>query len=237
MLQDPPPARPDGSLPDPPPARPPAGGFPPDPPPVRATGAGLPPNPVRARRPAGSPSPRRVPGRNVPAVRDLPPVLDPLAEPVPESHQLPPHQNKLERITQHVAALSGDLREYVEIRIALVQRRIEGVVGILERFKMYADAAKFFVPAALAAIVGLLFLLVTLALAIGALIGSYWGGFAIMTLILLIAAGVSGWLGMKKVREAQAIQAEIKREQRNARQATREQVEEAERVTARRSSV
>lgn len=176
-------------------------------------------------------------GRPVPALRDVPPVLDPLAEPIPESRQLPPHQSKMERIGDHVAALSADLREYVEIRVALVQRRVEGVIGIAERFQMYADAAKFFVPAALAAIVGALFLLVTLALGLGAWIGMYWLGFLIVTLALILFAVVGVWLGMRKVQEAKAIQAQVKREQRDARQATREQVVEAERLTARQSAV
>lgn len=176
-------------------------------------------------------------GRNLPAPRNIPPVLDPLSEPVPESHQLPPHQSKLERITEHVAALSADLREYVEIRVALVQRKVEGVVGIVERLQQYVDAAKFFVPAAFLAIVGLVFVFITLGFGLGALFGSVWLGFLATTVLLFMMAGLLVWLGMRSVRQAQAIEAELKRQQRESRQLTREQVQEAEAQTARQSAL
>lgn len=176
-------------------------------------------------------------GRNLPAPRDLPPVLDPYAEPVPESRQLPPHQTKLERITEHVAALSEDLREYVEIRIALVQRRVEGVVGIAERLKQYAEAAKFFVPAAFLAIVGLVFIFMTIGFGLGALFGSVWLGFLATTVLLFVLTAVLGWLGMRSIRQAQAVEAELKQQQRDARQITREQVQETERQSARQSAL
>ena len=173
----------------------------------------------------------------VPARRDIPPVLDPAAEPIPESRQLPPHQTKLERIGDHVAALSADLREYVELRVALVQRKVEGVVGILERVQHYADAAKFFVPAAFLALVALLFIFVTLALGVSALVGSYWLGFLITTLALFAIAGLLAWLGMRKVKEAQAKVIEAKRKEQDERDITRADVQEAERLHARQSAV
>lgn len=176
-------------------------------------------------------------GRNLPAKRTIPPVLDPAATPVPESHQLPPHQTKVERIGEHVAALSADLREYVELRVALVQRKVEGVVGIVERFKHYAEAAKFFVPAVVLLLVGLLFVLLTMAFGIGALLNSVWLGFLIVTLVLLVTAAVLARIGMRKVADLQAKDAEAKRKAQEARTITREQVQEAERLKARQSAV
>ena len=176
-------------------------------------------------------------GRNLPARRSVQPVLDPEITPLPESHQLPPHQTKIERIGDHVAALSADLREYVELRIALVQRKVEGVVGIVERLQHYLDAAMFFVPAALLVLVGVLFLLLSLAFGIAAIVESVWLGFLITTLLLLATAGVLGWVGVKKVKEAQAKVVEAKRKQQDDRNITREQVQDAERLKARQSVV
>jgi hypothetical protein len=124
---------------------------------------------------------------------------------------LPPHQSKLERVTGHLAALSADLREWTELRVDLVKRQIEGIQAKIERLEHYLDAANLLIPAAIFGVTALFFLLVTIALGIGALIGSVWGGFAILTLLLAVAAGVLGWLGMRKVREAQAIAIEAKK--------------------------
>ena len=175
--------------------------------------------------------------RLVPARRDVPPVLDPTVEKVPESRQLPPHQTKTERIGSHVAALSADLREYVELRVALVQRKVEGVIGIVERLQHLASTFKFAVPGALLVILGLLFLLVTLAIGLGALLGSYWGGFAIVTGTLIAVGGLLLWLAWRQFNKTKEIMAEAKREAQNARTVTREEVQEAERLTARQSAV
>ncbi len=176
-------------------------------------------------------------GRNLPALRTIPPVLDPAAEKLPESRQLPPHQTKVERIGDHVAALSADLRQYVELRIALVQRKIEGITGILERLQHLADVAKFGIPGVLLVLLGLLFLLVTIALGIGALIGSYWGGFAILTGVLILSGIVLLWLAKRKYDEAEAKVVEAKRKEQDERDITREQVQDAERLKARQSVV
>ena len=165
------------------------------------------------------------------------PTLDPTARVLPESHQLPPHQNKLDRVTGHLASLSADLREYVELRIALVQRKVEGVVGQFERFQHYLDAAPFFAAAAFLGVVGLVFVFITLALIIGAAIGSYWAGFLITTLLVLAGAGVLVWVGLRKVREAQAVLAEAKRRQQSEENVSREDIEKAQRLNAQRSAV
>ncbi|MEM6327901.1 MAG: phage holin family protein [Bacteroidota bacterium] len=56
--------------------------------------------------------------------RDLPSALDPPSASVPEGRSLPPHRNKLERVGDHVAAISADLQEYVELRIALAKAEV-----------------------------------------------------------------------------------------------------------------
>ncbi len=159
-------------------------------------------------------------------------VVEPVPTVAPESRMLPPHQTKTERVADHVAAVSADLREWVELRIALVKRQVEGVVGILERVQHLAEAAKMAVPGVVLILIGLMFLLVTLALGIGALIGSVWGGFAIVTAVLLVAGGVLVWLGKKRYDEAEEAVAEAKRQERAQRHVSREDIETAQRRKA-----
>ena len=187
------------------------------------------PAPRVAPRPAAPtstlPAPIREPSPTLAAAPGAPEIA-------PESRMLPPHQSKTERVADHVAAISADLREWVELRVALIKRQVEGVVGILERVQHLAEAAKLAVPGAILVILGLLFLLVTLALGIGALIGSVWGGFAIVTALLVVAGGVLLWLGKKRYDAAEEAVAEAKRQQRAQRSVTREDVETAERRKA-----
>lgn len=159
-------------------------------------------------------------------------MLDPEAEPVPEARMLPPHRDKLERVTDHVAAISADLREWVELRIALVKRQVEGVVGIMERVQHLAEAAKLAVPGVILILIGLMFLLVTLALGIGAALGSYWLGFLIVTLVLLVVGSILVWLGKRRYDKTQAILAEAKRAERGERTVTRDDIAEAQRIKA-----
>ncbi|WP_412062962.1 phage holin family protein [Rubrivirga sp. IMCC45206] len=200
------------------------------PPPAAAPPSGRPAPPVyRAPVPRMETLPAPV-GEPSPTLADRPTIA-------PETRMLPPHQTKLDRVTGHVAALSEDLREWVELRIDLVKRQVEGVVGQLERVQHYLDAAAFFVPAALLAITAVLFLFVTVALLIGDLVGSVWGGFAITTVLMLVVAGLLGWVGMKKVKESQQLAMEAKRASQNAQSLTREQIQEAQRQSAARSAV
>lgn len=150
---------------------------------------------------------------------------------------LPPHQSKLERVTGHIAALSADLREWTELRIDLVKRQIEGIQAQIERFQHYANAAGFFVPAALLALTAVIFLFVTVALGIGALVGSYWLGFLITTLLLAAGAGVLGWLGMRSVREAQERAAEARKRERDAQHRDREDIQNTQAASARNAAV
>lgn len=179
-----------------------------------------------------------MPGRNLPApIAEPSPVLDPDAARVPTSHQLPPHQSQTGRIADHLAAISSDLREWTELRIELVQRKVEGIVGIVERIKHYADAAKYFAPALLLLLIGLVFVFVTLALAIGAAIKSPWLGFLIVTVLLLGTAGTLAYVGIRKVKETQALVLEAKKAQKREAAPSREDVQDAERQNATKSAV
>lgn len=179
-----------------------------------------------------------MPGRHLPTVRSEPsPVLDPDALRVPTSHQLPPHRTQVGRVADHLAALSADLREWTELRIALVQRKVEGVVGIVERLQHYVEAAKFFAPAVLLGLVGLVFVFVTLAIGLGTLLGQLWLGFLVVTVLLLAVASVLVVLGVRRVKEAQALVAEARRQQQRADMRSRADIEEAERLSARQSTV
>lgn len=179
-----------------------------------------------------------MPGRNLPApITEPSPVLDPDAVRVPTSHQLAPHRTQTGRIADHLAAISADLRAWTELRIELVQRKVEGIVGIVERVQHYADAAKYFAPALVLLVIGLVFVFVTLALGIGALVGSAWLGFLIVTVLLLGVAGTLAYVGMRKVKEMQALVLEAKKAEKSHKAPSRAEVQEAERLTATQSAV
>lgn len=163
------------------------------------------------------------------------PTLDPSAERAPESLMLPPHVGKAGRIGDHLAALSADLREWTELRIALVQRKVEGVVGIFERVQHFLPALKFYVPAAVLALVGALFVLVTLAIGLGALLNAYWAGFLIVTLLLLFTAAVLFVLGQRMQKAIEAEVAAAKRERQSARDLDLDDVQDAQRASVRQS--
>ena len=166
---------------------------------------------------------------------DVPSPLDPV--PVDESRMLPPHQTKLDRVVGHVAALSEDLREWTELRIDLAKRQIEGVQAQIERFQHYADAARFFLPAALLGVTAVFFVFITVALGIGELVGSAALGFLITTVLLAVVAGILGWLGLKSVRRAQERADEARRRDRVKRKVTLEDIQNAQSESVRRSAV
>ncbi|WP_420457396.1 LysE family transporter [Rubrivirga sp.] len=211
----PPPAVPPPSVPlpaDPPPAGPPG------PPPVGAVPRAVPPVAPPSTLPARIEEPSPTLGAASPLLGGAPVVA-------PESRMLPPHQTKLDRVTGHLAALSADLREWTELRIDLVKRQIEGIQAQIERFQHYANAAGFFVPAALLALTAVLFLFVTIALGIGALLGSVAWGFFVTTVLLLVGAAVLGWLGLRSVRRAQERAAEARRRERDTQSRDREKIQ------------
>lgn len=174
----------------------------------------------------------------LPAIIEQPsPVLDPDAVRVPTTLQLPPHRDKAGRVADHVAALSADMRAWTELQIALLWRKVEGVVGIFERIQHLVPALKLYVPGALLVVVGLFFLLVTAALGVGALVGSYWLGFLIVTLVLFAVGGGLIWAGRRRQRDAEAVQAKLKEEQKQEQTPTRGHIAEAEGLAARQASL
>lgn len=174
--------------------RPPAGPpLPPEPPPA---GPPLPQNPAPAG--AGAPPPPARPA-------------SPLADVAPESRQLPPHQGKVARVTSHVASLSADLREWVELRIDLlkaeVQEKIEAVKASLRRKGI---AIALLLAAGVLALYALGFLLGALAWALGGLFGHAAWGFLAVAVLLFVIVGVLAWLGKRKLDEDKAIEARAK---------------------------
>ena len=179
-----------------------------------------------------------MPPSRLPAPIETPsPVLDPDARRVDTSHQLPPHRDKLGRVTDHVTALTTDVKIWTELQIALIERKIEGVVGIFERFQHLLPALKLYAVAAVLALVGLLFLLVTAGLGLGALVGSYWLGFGILTLVLFAVGGLFGYLGWRQQAKTDAVAAKIKEAQKKEKTPTRDAVAVTERLVAHQSTV
>lgn len=167
--------------PEPPPAGPP---LPPDPPPVDAA----------------------APTRRVAA-----PPGSPLTDVVPETRQLPPHRGKVSRITDHVASLSTDIREWAELRIDLVKAEIqEKIDEVQASLKRKGIGLAFLAVAGVLALYGLGFLLGALAWGLAALTGSIWLGMLLTAALVFIVVGVLAWLGKKKLDEDKAIEAHAK---------------------------
>jgi hypothetical protein len=110
-----------------------------------------------------------------------PAIPDPAVPPAPVERRLPVHRNKAERVTEHLAGLSEDLREWVELRIRLVKAEVETLID--SRVGAMRGLLVFGVTASITG----LFALVTLAIGLGALFGGrYWLGFLLVNLVLLI---------------------------------------------------
>lgn len=127
-------------------------------------------------------------GRHLPAPLEAPsPVLDPDAVRAPVSHQLPPHQSKAGRVGDHLAAISADLREIVELRIDLLKAEVAEVAGKVEGSQ---DAIKqtvmFGAPGAVLALYLIGFILLTTAVGIGYLLGHLFWGLLIVTAVLVM---------------------------------------------------
>lgn len=173
---------------------------------------------------------------SLPAKIQTPPVLDPDAKPVSEAFMLPPHQSKAGRMGDHLAALSADLREYVELRIALVQRKVEGITGKIERIQHLESALKLWVPAGVLALLGALFALLTMALGIGWLLGHPFWGFLVMTVLMLLTAFVLFKIGERRKREVMATLAEAKRVNEDREPKTVEQIADAQSTRVRQAA-
>ena len=100
-------------------------------------------------------------------------------------HRLPVHKNKVERVTGHLAELSEDLREWVELRVQLIRKEIE------EKIEGRLSSVKGIVAFGVAGAVTGLFALVTLAIGLGAAFGGrYWLGFLVVTALLAVTTYV-----------------------------------------------
>lgn len=188
--------------------------------------------PLPGTPPPADPTP--VPSPDVPLPPDPPPKAPPQPErtataPAPPhaaveadsrletSRQLPPHRGKVGRISDHVAALSNDVTEWVELRIELAKAEVrEKVEEVEEKAKRQATPLVFFAAAGVVGLYLLGFFLTTLAWAVAWMVGdwevngpAFWG-FLVVTLLLALVAGVLLAIGKRKQNEAQAIEARLK---------------------------
>ncbi len=137
------------------------------------------------------PSLRVATGDGAPAVRVYPDAAPaPSAAALPSGRQLPAHKGKVGRISDHVTALTDDLKAWVDLRVDLVKAEVEEQI----------ESVKGWVAVGLVAAIGGLFLLLFLAFFIGWLLGEDAWGFGIVTLLLFATAGV---LYLKMVRPHQ----------------------------------
>jgi len=155
-------------------ALPPVGVVPPD---------GRAPHRMPSSPPPALPAPLPAPVRE-------PAIPDPSRPPAPVARRLPEHKGKVARIGDALTGLSEDLREWVELRIALVQTEI------MEQVEFRVAQGKMGAAVGLFAALGAFFLLVTLALGLGWWLGHPFWGFLIVTL-LLIAVAVMSFLVLK----------------------------------------
>ncbi|MFN3596338.1 MAG: phage holin family protein [Rubricoccaceae bacterium] len=153
----------------------------------------------------------------MPSSPPLPPAppsasAPPLQPPIPETRQLPPHRGKLGRMVDHAAAVSADLREWVELRIALVQRQVlDKRDEVLAKKDEAIGIAKPALPAALLALYLLGFVLLTLAIGLGWWLGHPFWGFLIVTLLLAVVVGALGAVAKKRLDAFQRTNVELTR--------------------------
>ena len=179
--------------------------LPDDPPPTdrpvdRPTPGGLPedPAPVGAAPPGGSAG---LPGPGVPGRGGV----------APESRQLPPHQGKLARIGDHVASLSTDIKEWVELRIDLAKAEVREAVDALKAsLKRKGIAVAFLAAAGVLALYALGFLFGALAWGLAALFESVWLGMLVTSLLLFAVVAVLALIGKRKLEEDKAIEAKAR---------------------------
>ena len=154
------------------------------------------------------------------------PVLDPDARRVDTAQQLPPHRGKVGRVTDHLAAISADAREWVELQIELIRNEVtEKVDMVTAKVNQVAEVGKvieagglFFPIAGFVGLYAFGFLLATVAVGIGWAFASegatvlrplFWG-LLILTFLLLLIVGVSILIGMRRVDKSRAIEASLK---------------------------
>jgi hypothetical protein len=154
---------------------------------------------MAASPPGASPPP-------VPPERTLPPAGGRLVYREPERderRQLPPHENKLERVSRHAEGVVTGLTNWIDLRIAVVRREIQETIEEKKR-QAQALGQAWGITAALglaAALIALFFL--------GFLLSALWDQFVIpegnalwsltlgyLTLLAILGAGA--FLGMRR---------------------------------------
>ncbi len=112
-------------------------------------------------------------------------------EPLPDQttngrgeHSLPPHGNKVQRMSGHARGIVGDVQAWIDLKFKLTQLQIERKIERrLNRLAVSVIVALF------SAMAGF-FALVTAALGLGAWLGHPAWGFLIVTVLLFLIAGI-----------------------------------------------
>jgi hypothetical protein len=98
---------------------------------------------------------------------------------IPPGRRLPSGASQIDRLTQHTVELKNDLMAWVDLKIKHVKLELEEKLDAQKKtIAIYAAMAVF-------AIYGVTFLLVTVALFIGWLLGHAAWGFLVVTALLL----------------------------------------------------
>ncbi|HEX8386852.1 MAG TPA: phage holin family protein [Rubricoccaceae bacterium] len=152
------------------------------------------------------------PSSNLPAPIERPsPVRDPDAVRVPTSHQLPAHRGKVARVGDHVAAISADLREWVELRIDLAKAEVGDKIDETKaRVERAAEPLVYYAVAGVVALYLLGFALAALAWGLAMWLGDPFWGFLIVTVLLAVVVGTLGLIGKRKQDKAKAVEARLK---------------------------
>ncbi len=98
-------------------------------------------------------------------------------------------------VTELVASAIADTQGLVRDEIALAQTEMK------DSAKQAAKSSGMFVAAALFGLVGFVFVMLTVALALAAAGLPLWAGFGITTLLLLLAAGLFALVGRSQARK------------------------------------
>ena len=99
-------------------------------------------------------------------------------------HQLPPAGGKLQRIGDHSKSAFAELRTWIDLRLKLAQMEMrEELNRMISQLGLTLGAAVF------GALTGFFFL-ITVALLLGLLLGHPVWGFAIVTVVLGLVAGI-----------------------------------------------
>lgn len=122
---------------------------------------------------------------------------------VPVERRLPSGRNKIERISDHSKGLVTDLKEWVELRIEAVKLEVQHELEVKKNELIVVATA------AAISLLGAFFLLVALALGLGAWLGHPAWGFLVVALVLFaIAAFYYTRMGPTHLRKAAEVMVE-----------------------------